>query len=67
MTVANSGQGESQTSGIRSGQSVLLADLEGTSVDGGPSSVLLDHPLIPVGVRLSVEVVLPSPQVEDYC
>ena len=54
------------TSGGEDGRLVSLAHLESMSIDGGPSSTLLDHLLIPVGTSLAVEVVLPSPLVEDH-
>jgi len=54
------------TSGAQDGRLVSLARLESMSIDGGPSSALLDHLLIPVRARLRVEVVLPNPLIEDH-
>jgi len=51
---------EIPTSSDQTGRLVSLADLEEMYIDGGPSSDLLDHLLIPVGARLSAVVEFPS-------
>ena len=54
------------TSGAQAGRLVSLACLEWVyTTGGGPSSLLLDHLLIPVGARLTTEVELPSPPIAD--
>jgi len=49
-------QFEIPTGSDQTGRLVSLADLEEMYIDGGPSSDLLDHLLIPVGARLSAVV-----------
>ena len=57
---------EIPTSCAEDGRLVSLAHLRVMSIEGGPSSVLLDHLLIPVGARLTVQVDLPRPPIEDH-
>ena len=57
---------ETPTSGVvQSGRLVSLAYLKEMQIDGDPPSVLLNHLLIPVGARLTVEVDLPSPPIRN--
>ena len=54
------------TSGAQHGRLVSLACLKRMyTTGGGPSALLLDHLLIPVGARLAIEVDLPTPPTED--
>jgi len=54
------------TSSPQNGRLVSLTRLKWMyTIGGGPSSLLLDHLLIPVGAQLTTEVELPSPQVVD--
>jgi len=54
------------TSDSQSKRLVLLPCLERMhTTGGGPSSLLLDHLLIPVGAHLATEVDLPSPPITD--
>jgi len=48
------------------GRLVSLAHLKSMYIDGGPSSDLLGHLLIPAGARLTAEVELPEPPIEDH-
>ena len=48
-------------SGAQNGRLVSLVCLKRMAIHGGPISDLLDHLLIPVGARLTIEVDLPSP------
>jgi len=50
----------------QTGRLVSLACLKKMSIYGGPSSVLLEHLLIPVGTLLGAEVELPSPPIRDH-
>ena len=57
---------EIPTSGAQSGRLVSLACLKSMRIDGGPSTVLLNHLLIPVGARLAIEVDLPNPSIVGH-
>ena len=52
-------------SGAQDGRLVPLAHLKKMTINGDPSSVLLDHLLIPVGAHLTFELELPFPSIED--
>ena len=55
------------TSGARNGRLVSLPCLKRMEITGdGSASPLLDHLLIPVGVRLEIEVDFPSPPIKDH-
>ena len=48
------------TSGAQDERLVSLVSLKRMNIQSGPSSLLLDHLLIPVGACLNIEVDLPS-------
>ena len=54
------------TPGAQDGRLVSLAHLNSMFIEGGSSSTLLGHLLIPVGAHLAVEVDLPEPSIEDH-
>ena len=54
------------TSGTQDGRLVSLACLKKIHIDGGPSSVLLDHLLIPIGAELTTQVNLPGLPIENH-
>ena len=57
---------EAPISGTQNGRLVSLACLKRMAIMGGPSSVLLDHMLIPVGAKLTTQVKLPGVLIEDH-
>ena len=54
------------TSGAQDGRLVSLACLRRMHIDGGPSPILLDHTLIPVGAELITQVNLPHILIENH-
>ena len=56
---------ENLISDAQRGRLVPLTRLEKMDIVGEPSSVLLNHLLIPAGARLALDVDLPSPTIEE--
>ena len=54
------------TSGTQNGRLVTLAHLKRMKITGGRSSLLLNHLLIPVGVKLTMQVNPVGPLLEDH-